>query len=76
LREQAPLAGVWQDWKDRALAKLRVQVGTEIAAASRKRTGRPQSWAVCDASALVSVFLFEGCCAIAARSSPGSGSRP
>jgi uncharacterized Zn finger protein len=60
LCEQARLAGVWEDWKDRALAKLRVQVGTEIASASRKRTGRPQSWAVCDASALVSVFLFEG----------------
>ena len=58
--EQARLAGVWEDSRERALAKLRAQVETEIAAASRKKTGRPQPWAVCDASALVSVFLFDG----------------
>jgi len=60
LCEQARLAGVWEDNRTRALAKLRRQVETEIAAASRKKSGRPQPWAVCDASALVSVFLFEG----------------
>jgi hypothetical protein len=59
LCEQARLAGVWQHWKER-LAKLCAQVETDIAAAGRKKTGRPQPWAVCDASALVSVFLFEG----------------
>ena len=42
------------------MAKLRAQVEREIAGASRKKSGRPQPWAVCDASALVSVFLFEG----------------
>ena len=60
LCEQARLAGVWQDSRERALAKLRAQVDTDLAAAGRKKTGRPQPWAVCDASALVSVFLFEG----------------
>jgi len=60
LCEQARLAGVWEDSRERALTKLRAQVETEIAADSRKKTGRRQSWAVCDASALVSVFLFEG----------------
>jgi uncharacterized Zn finger protein len=60
LCEQARLTGVWEDCRERALARLRAQVKTEIAAASRKRTGRPQPWAVCDASALVSVLLFEG----------------
>jgi uncharacterized Zn finger protein len=60
LCEQARLAGVWEGSRQRALAKLRAQVETEIAAASRKKTGRSQPWAVCDASALVSVFLFEG----------------
>jgi uncharacterized Zn finger protein len=60
LREQARLAGVWEDSRERALSKLRAQVDTDVAAASRKKTGHPQPWAVCDASALVSVFLFEG----------------
>src|SRR5664280_562738 len=60
LCEQARLAGVWEGSRERALTKLRAQVETEIAAASRKKTGRSQPWAVCDASALVSVFLFEG----------------
>jgi tetratricopeptide (TPR) repeat protein len=60
LREQARLAGVWEDSRERALSKLRAQVDTDVAAASRKKTGQPQPWAVCDASALASVFLFEG----------------
>jgi len=59
LCEQARLAGVWEVNRARALAKLRRQVETEMAAASSKKPGRPQPWAVCDPSALVSVFLFE-----------------
>ena len=59
MRAGAPGRGVGR-LEGSALAKLRVQVETEIAAASRKKTGPRQSWAVCDASALVSVFLFEG----------------
>lgn len=43
LCEQARPAGVWEYSRDRALAKLRGQVEAEIAGASRKKSGRPQS---------------------------------
>lgn len=54
---QAEHAGVWGDWREKALTRLRKHVTAEIAAS--KKTRVLNSWSARDASALVSVFLFE-----------------
>lgn len=55
LRTQATQVGVWDDWREQALARLRARVVADIAA-----TGKAASrWHMRDGSDLVTVFLQE-----------------